>query len=78
MTQIHVSGLLHRGDSKSVCVMIESEDKSMEVRMPEGEVLMCTGYTKEESEELLAYLNENIDDIMQTAKGVNPMKAFMS
>ena len=76
-TRISVSGILHRGESRSVCVMIETDTSHAEIRMPEGEILSVSGYSEEETEELLAYLNENMDDIMNAARDVNPMKAFM-
>lgn len=77
-TKMSVSGLLHRGNELSVCVMIEEDGKSLEVRMPEGSILSKSGYTENEISSILSYLNENIDDIMNTAKTINPMKAFMS
>ena len=76
-TQMFVSGILHRGDSRSVCVMLNDRARSIEIRLPEGEVLSCTGYTGDEAEDIISYLNENIDDILNTARDVNPMKAFM-
>ncbi|MCR5595831.1 MAG: hypothetical protein K6G12_08280 [Lachnospiraceae bacterium] len=76
-TRMAVSGILHRGESRSVCVMLEDNERSIEIRLPEGEILSRKGYTEEEAEEILAYLNENMDDIMNTAREVNPMKAFM-
>ncbi len=72
-----VSGILHRGESRSICVMIEDGQRSAEIRLPEGEILSKKGYTDEEINELIAYLNDNMDDILNTARGVNPMKAFM-
>lgn len=76
-TKMSVSGILHRGESRSVCVMLEDDDRSIEIRLPEGEILSNNGYSSEETEEILSYLNENIDDIMKSAREVNPMKAFM-
>lgn len=76
-THMYVSGILHRGNDRSICVMIEDGAKSLEVRLPEGEFLSRKGYTKNEAEEILSYLNENMDDILNSAKGINPMKAFM-
>ncbi|MBQ9334323.1 MAG: hypothetical protein IJS12_08335 [Lachnospiraceae bacterium] len=76
-TRMSVSGILHRGDKRSVCVMIETDSSHAEIRMPEGEILSVNGYTDEETEEILAYLTENMDDIMNAARDVNPMKAFM-
>ena len=76
-TRMSVSGILHRGDSRSVCVMIETDTSHAEIRMPEGEILSVEGYSDEETEEILAYLNENMDDIMNAARDVNPMEAFM-
>jgi len=76
-TAISVSGILHRGDTKSVCVMIEENEKSMEIRLPEGEILSRVGYTEKDVEEVLVYLSENMNDIMSTARSIDPMKAFM-
>ncbi len=76
-TTMSVSGILNRGESRSICVMIEDGQRSAEIRLPEGEILSKKGYTDEEINELIAYLNDNMDDILNTARGVNPMKAFM-
>ncbi len=72
-----VSGILHRGESRSICVMIDDKERSAEIRLPEGEILSKKGYTDGEINEIIAYLNDNMDDILNTARGVNPMKAFM-
>lgn len=80
-TNMYVSGLLHRGEAGkdlSVCIMLEEADKSVEIRMPGEEILSHKGYTPNEIKEILVYLRENLDDIMKTAKEINPMKAFMS
>ena len=76
-TRMSVSGILHRGESRSVCIMIENGPSHAEIRMPEGEILSSAGYDEAEIEEILAYLTENMDDIMNAARDVNPMKAFM-
>ena len=76
-TRMSVSGILHRGESRSVCILLENDTCYAEIRMPEGEVLSCKGYDEEETEEIIAYLTENMDDILNAARDVNPMKAFM-
>ena len=76
-TRMSVSGILHRGESRSVCILLENDSKYAEIRMPEGEILSCKGYDEEETEEIIAYLTENMDDILNAARDVNPMKAFM-
>ena len=81
-TRMAVSGILNRAEGRSVCVMLEDGSagqtgRSIEIRIPGGEVLSNTGYTDGEIEEIISYLNENIDDILNTARDVNPMKAFM-
>ena len=75
--KMNISGILHRGESRSVCVMFEDRGRSVEIRMPEGEILANNGYNDSEIDDILSYLNTNIDDIMSTAKSINPMKAFM-
>lgn len=77
-TRMSVSGILHRGSDRAVCVMIEDTARSIEIRIPEGEILANKGYTEKEAEDLISYLNENMDDILETARRINPMKAFMS
>ena len=76
-TRMSVSGILHRGERRSVCVLIENDQNYAEIRMPEGEILSRKGYDEEETEEIIAYLTENMDDILNAARDVNPMKAFM-
>lgn len=75
--QMYVSGILHRGEERCVCVLFEEKDKSIEIRMPGEEILSNKGYTDSEAAELIEYLRENMDDIKKTAGSVNPMKAFM-
>ncbi len=83
-TRMAVSGILNRAGGRSVCVMLNDDgtgasgrERFVEIRLPEGEVLSNSGYTDGEIEEIISYLNENMDDIMNTARNVNPMKAFM-
>ena len=74
---MNVSGILNYGGKKAICVMIEDGSKSIEVRLPDGEILSRKGYTENEAEEILSYLSENMDDIMKTAREINPMAAFL-
>ena len=76
-TKMSVSGILHREGSKCVCVTMEDADRFIEIRMPDAEILSRKGYSEKEAEEIISYLNENIDDILNAARGVNPMTAFM-
>lgn len=74
---MYVSGILHRGEERCVCVLFEEENKSAEIRMPGEEILSNKGYSEDEINELIEYLRENMDDIKKTAGSVNPMNAFM-
>ncbi len=76
-TRMSVSGILHREGSKCVCVTMEDADRFIEIRMPDAEILSRKGYSEKEAEEIISYLNENMDDILNAARGVNPMTAFM-
>ena len=76
-TKMSVSGILHREGSKCVCVTMEDADRFIEIRMPDAEILSRKGYSEKEAEEIISYLNENMDDILNAARGVNPMTAFM-
>lgn len=80
-TNLSVSGILHRGEHKSVCVMVSDTDKEAEIRLTAGfqsEVLASKGYSEAELNELIEYLDLHTDEIIATAKQINPMKAFMS
>lgn len=76
-TRMSVSGLLHRGEKLSVCIYLEENDKYLEIRMPDEEILSRNGYTDDDISSIIEYLKNNNDEIMKTAKGINPMKAFM-
>jgi len=75
--QMYVSGILHRGEERCVCVLFEEKDKSIEIRMPGEEILSNKGYSEDEAMELIEYLRENIEDVKKVAGSVNPMNAFM-
>ena len=76
--RMNVSGILRREGSETVCVMIEDDGRELELRIPDGEILHNNGYTEKEAEEIISHLNSRIDEIMDAARGINPMKAFMS
>ena len=76
-TKMSVSGILHREGSKCVCVTMEDDDRFIEIRMPDAEILSRKGYSEKEADDIVSYLNENMDDILNAARGVNPMTAFM-
>ena len=76
-TKMSVSGILHREGSKCVCVTMEDADRFIEIRMPDAEILSRKGYSEKDAEEIISYLNEIMDDILNAARGVNPMTAFM-
>jgi len=79
-TNLFVSGILNRGDQKCVCVLISDNDKEAELRLTAGllpEVLSSKGYSEDDLSEFKEYLEKNTDEIILTAKQINPMKAFM-
>lgn len=75
--KMSVSGILHRNNTKSICIMLEDNGKSIEVRMPDEEILANSGYNEADVTALIEYLREIYDELILTAKGINPMKAFM-
>ena len=78
---VSTSGLLHRGNDLSICIMVEDHGKSAEIRITKGrsgDILMNKGYSQAEIKELLDYFEASYDDISGYAKEINPMKAFMS
>ena len=80
-TSMSVSGILHRGEDKAMCIFIEDAPKCIEIRITLGkgcEVLSNNGYSDTEVSEITEYINENAPEIAKTAKEVNPMKAFMA
>ena len=72
-----VSGLVGTGEHKRICVYFSDKDKSAEGSIPECKITSSKGFTKDEVAEIEEYLKENKDHIIEEARKVNPMKAFM-
>lgn len=72
-----VSSLTRTGDKKAVYVLFTDEGKTAEFEVPEGKLINCSGFTKEDISQLKDYIANETDYIMRLAKEVNPMKAFM-
>lgn len=77
--KMSVSGVVKNKDGKKV-VYITFEDgaRSAEGVLPEGKINESIGFTQEEIRALEQYMVASKDTIMQMAKTVNPMKAFLS
>ena len=64
-------------DSKAVYVLFEDEGKSAEFSLPGCKVVSNKGFSEEEMASLADYVRNEQDSIFETAKKINPMKAFL-
>ncbi|MCR5770139.1 MAG: hypothetical protein K6G87_02760 [Butyrivibrio sp.] len=77
--KMSVSGAVkNKSGQKVVYVTFEDKERSAEGVLPEGKILKNTGFTQEEIKALEQYMISQKDAIIQMARTVNPMKAFLS
>ena len=72
-----VSGLVGTGEHKRICVYFSDKDKYAEGSIPDCKITSGKGFSDEELAKIEEYLRDNRDQIIEEAKKVNPMKAFL-
>ncbi len=72
-----VSTMTRTKDSKAVYVLFEDEGKSAEFSLPGCRVVSNKGFSEEEMASLADYVRNEQDSIFETAKKIDPMKAFL-
>lgn len=72
-----VSGMTHTKDDKAVYVLFTDKEKTAEIAVPGCRVVSNEGFSDEEMEQLITYVDSEQDTIFSMAKNVNPIKAMM-
>ncbi|MCM1188340.1 MAG: hypothetical protein NC541_03475 [bacterium] len=75
--QILISGVLKKGDRRFARVSFLRGKDYAEFTVPDGMMDGYRGFSEEEITKLCRYVRENRDQILQEAKGVNPMKNWL-
>lgn len=77
--KMSVSGAVkNKNGDKVVYVTFEDKGRSAEGVLPEGKIIKNSGFTEKEIKALEFYMSSQKDTIIQMAKSVDPMKAFLS
>ncbi|MCR4739735.1 MAG: hypothetical protein K5886_05685 [Lachnospiraceae bacterium] len=71
------SGFLGEKGSRYIAVSFTDGKRTAEGSIPECKITKNTGFSDEEIRSLEEYLKNNKESIMEKARGINPMKAFM-
>lgn len=72
------SGLFQRDGKKCARVFFErGKDACAEAVIPNAVIEKSTGFSQEELEQLLAYLQENTSRLLEKASGINFLKSWM-
>lgn len=72
-----VSGIFNKNGKKVISVLFSDGSRSAEGTIPEGKIHINQGFSEEEIAALEFYLKTEQDSIVEMAKKVNVMKAFM-
>ena len=77
--KMSVSGAVKdKNGNKVVYVTFEDKGRSAEGVLPEGKILKSFGFSEKEIKALEFYMSSQKDTIIQMARTVDPMKAFLS
>ena len=75
--KMSVSTMTRNKDNKAVYVLFEDADKKAEFALPEGRLVRNTGFSDDEIDQLIEYIDNEKDSIMDVAKKINPMRSFL-
>lgn len=75
--KMSVSSIYQKNGRKMISVLFTDGDKSAEGRVPEGKIYMNKGFSPKEIAALEFYLKKEEKAIVDMAKGVSVMGAFM-
>ncbi|MCR5800578.1 MAG: hypothetical protein K6G69_10930 [Lachnospiraceae bacterium] len=64
-------------NKKAVYVLFTDDRKSAEFAIPECKLIRNDGFAADEIDQLMQYVKNEQDSILDVAKGINPLKAFM-
>ncbi len=72
-----VSGVTKKDGRNIAYVRFEDGEKSAEATIPNCEFIANDGFDDKQIERLRGYLKDNMKEIQDAAKGVNPVSALM-
>jgi hypothetical protein len=75
--EINVSSVFEKDGKKLAYVSFRDGDRTAEGTIPDCLLTKNEGFTKEETEQLEAYMKQELKTLKEMASGVNVMKAFM-
>ena len=73
-----VSSIVSKGGKREIYVLFTEGNCSAEGRLSDYKMISNKGFTKEEVDMLEAYMRRETDRILQTAKNINVMDAFLN
>jgi hypothetical protein len=76
--KMSVSSMTRTKDSKAVYILFEDGSKNAEFCLPEGKLVKNSGFSEEDIAQLKDYVENEQDSILEIARQVNPMRAFLS
>ena len=62
---------------KKAYILFEDGDKSLEATIPECSIVSNKGFSNEEVQKLIEYMQDNLAMLKREAAGINPFKAMM-
>ena len=72
-----ISGFVGKDNNKKVYVYFTQDNKNAEGELPACRIFNNNGFSDSEVEELRSYLADNKEDIINEARKINPMRAFL-
>ena len=72
-----VSTVFRKDDRECACVSFSDGRREAEALLPECRLTRNTGFSPKELSDLKDYLKANREELMNTARGINVMDAFM-
>ena len=75
--KMSVSPMTRPDNKKAVYVLFSDDRKSAEFAIPECKLIRNDGFAADEIDQLMDYVKNEQDSILDIAKGINPLKAFM-
>ncbi len=73
-----VSGLsVGKDGKKTAYVRLEDGESFAEGRIPDCVIIRNGGFDETQLSKLTVYMHDHLDELMEQAKGVNPLKALM-
>lgn len=73
-----VSSIVSKDGKREIYVLFTEGDRNAEGRLSDYKMISSRGFTREENDMLEAYMRREKDRILQMAKSVNVMDAFLN